>query len=332
MDAVSGARSVAGKASRRASCCGSSGASFDSDEIIAVAPFGDSAAIDAVALQKFLTRTPYGHASFLATYLSNGVRAVDAIEAAAAKYGLNPLVFIVRAQVDQGLVGELDYPSQAARVEYAFGCGCPGFGDCDPALGGFDLQLDCLGRAVRKDLDDIAARGHTSGGWGPRHASTSLDGIAVTPADASTAVLYTYTPRVGLGVAGGVWVFWNVWQSYATALDYAGPTDTQPPAPSQSIGDSCHQDEDCRAIDGASCDTSYPGGACTAPCTSGCPAATAQAPAVCVAAPNGAICLAGCDPSIAAPYRPQYACRAIAIAGAGDASDAGEMASVCVPE
>jgi hypothetical protein len=205
---------------------------FSPDEIVPVASFTDDATLAETAIQRFLEQTPYGGPSFLSSYSSNGTRADDAIMAAAAEYGLNPIVLLVRAEMNGGLIGLEVYPSDPSRVEYVFGCGCADSGsDCDPALAGFDVQVDCLASALRESLDAIAAAGHTDGGWGPGIAMTTLDGVRVTPADASTAALYQYTPAVDQGAAGGNWLFWNLWQKYASALGYKGATTAQAIAP-----------------------------------------------------------------------------------------------------
>jgi hypothetical protein len=193
------------------------GVQFDPNEIVDVGSFTDAITLDATSVQRFLAHTPYNRPSFLETYQSSGVRASDAILAAAQKYKLNPLVFLVRAEMDQGLIGEQFYPQPPTRVEYAFGCGCPGVGACEPRLAGFDVQVDCLARQLRASLDAIAANGATAGGWAPNKTSTTIDGVNVTPADASTAALYQYTPKVSKGSSGN-WLFWNVWQNYAAAM------------------------------------------------------------------------------------------------------------------
>ena len=204
------------------------GAPFDPNEIVDLGSFTDSDAFAAPDVAAFLSHTPYGGASFLATYDSNGIAADDAVVTAAAKYTLNPLVFLVRAEMDQGLIAASTYPSDPARVEYVFGCGCDGEGSCDPDYAGFDVQVDCFGAALRDDLDDIMANGQTPGGWAPMVATVTIDGVTVSPDDASTAALYQYTPVVAVGQAGGSWLFWNIWQIYAGALGYAGPTDVTP--------------------------------------------------------------------------------------------------------
>ena len=195
---------------------------FDPSAIVDVGAFSDGKSIDVSQVQQFLERTPYNRGSFLATYQSNGVRAADAIVRAASRYSLNPLVFLVRAEMAEGLVGEEFYPAPPARVEYVFDCGCTGSGSCDPSLAGFDNQVSCLGRALRASLDEIAQTGATAGQWAPGQPRLTLDGVTVTPADPATAALYQYTPIVALKKAGGNWLFWNLWQKYALAIGYFG--------------------------------------------------------------------------------------------------------------
>jgi hypothetical protein len=204
---------------------------FDPDEIVAPGPMEDSTTLGAAELTAFLQSTPYGQSSFLVDYASHGISAVSAMVSAAQTYSLNPLVFLVRAEMDQGIVGSSSYPSPPSRVEYAFGCGCAAPGDCDATYGGFDIQVDCLAAALRESLDAVAASGKTDGGWGPGITSTTLDGVEVTPEDASTASLYQYTPIVAVGQPGGNWLFWNLWQKYAAAFAYAGPIAHRAPAP-----------------------------------------------------------------------------------------------------
>ncbi|HEX7665713.1 MAG TPA: hypothetical protein VF407_14400, partial [Polyangiaceae bacterium] len=134
---------------------------FDPNEILDPASFSDTQTLLTVDIETFLLHGPYNRPSFLATYQSNGVRAADAVLASGQKYGINPLVFLVIAQLQQGLVGAQFYPSPTSRVEYAFGCGCGDSGGCDPALAGFDKQVDCLGRQLSMYASQLANGGYT---------------------------------------------------------------------------------------------------------------------------------------------------------------------------
>jgi hypothetical protein len=192
------------------------GTTFDKNEILDLASFTDTQ-IERDTLQCFLEHTPYSHPSFLSTYVSNGIRASDALIGVGAKYGINPFVLLVRLEVTQGLVEQAGYPAPSSRVEYVFRCGCVSADQCDPSLAGLDKQLDCLARELRASVDEVKANGMTPGGWGTRQAATTLDGEQVMPKDESTAALYQYEPIVGTGKRGN-WLFWNVWQKYAAAL------------------------------------------------------------------------------------------------------------------
>jgi hypothetical protein len=210
-------------------------------------------------------------------------------------------------------------------VEYVFGCGCArGTTQCDPALAGFDLQVDCLGRQLRANLDAVAASGHTPSGWAPGVAMSTLDGARVTPKDASTAALYDYAPLVAYQKAGGSWLFWNVWEKYATFLGYKGAGSVA--TPTASIGDACTVSGNC-AFTGGVCATNYPGGLCTAVCTGTCPSDPSSTPAFCADFQGqGGFCLPVCNPNASA-CRTGYSCLRVAQFG-----DGGAGAYVCSPQ
>ncbi len=301
------------------------GASFDGAEIVDSASFQDQGALDEAQVQALLQKTPYGAGSFLATYASHGVTAAGAIAVASERYALNPLVFLVRAQMDDGLVGESSYPSPSTRVEYAFGCGCIAPGQCDGVYAGFDVQVDCLGAALRESLDAVAAMGETDGGWGPGITSTTLDGVAVRPKDDSTSALYQYTPVVAQGQAGGNWLFWNLWRKYAAFARYGGAKG----APQGAwVGDACTASSAC-VFGGTAgtCATQFPGGLCTLSCTGSCPTATGEAQTFCASfGAQGGFCLAVCNP--ADPQcRTGYGCKSVAQAGSS-----GTSKYVCFPQ
>lgn len=266
-------------------------------------------------IQSFLKQTPYGTQSFLATYSSNGVSAATAIANAAITYQLNPLLFLVRAEMDQGLIAATSYPSPASRVEFVFGCGCSQSGvttSCDPQLAGFDKQVDCLGREIRSSLDSACGVTHlTSGGWGSGKTSTTIDGVDVTPENEGTAVLYQYTPFVLENRAGGNWFFWNVYQLYANAVGYPGSF-TQ-----AWVGDGCCGDSAC-AFPGGSCAVNVPGGMCTSACSTSQPCPTdPDRKAVCTSLSGQGFCLLDCS---ADPCRAGYLCQPVALVGGGQGS------------
>lgn len=280
---------------------------FDRNAVLDTASFTDVEGVDAAVLQRFLQKTPYERPSFLETYQSNGVRAADAMARAARTYRINPLVFLVFAQTRGGLVGERTYPFPPERVEYVFRCGCFQDGNCMPELAGFDRQVDCLGRALRVALDEIAANGQTTSGWGPDKTSQTLDGLKVTPANEATAALYDRTPVVAEKKEGGSWIFWNVWNNYALAIDYFGPIGG---VSGSWIGQPCQADGNC-GYEGGTCATNYPGGLCTLACEGDCPSQPDLPEAYCVAFPDGGYCFEVCNPGAPA-CREGYKCVRVA--------------------
>lgn len=300
-------------------------AKFDKNNLVDPASFADVESLDVQLVQKFLHRTPYDRSSFLETYQSNGLRASDAIMKAARTYRINPLVFLVYAEAAQGLLGEANYPFPPERVEYVFRCGCLQGDNCLPQLAGFDRQLDCLGRRLRKSLDDIAASGATASGWGPDRPGTTLDGQKVTPANDATAALYDYTPRVAPGGGAGTWLFWNVWNVYSVGIGYASPLAGG--SGGKWIGDACPAAESC-GFENPICATNYPDGLCTTSCDGTCPSQPKRADAFCVDYKSeGGFCLAVCNPGAPA-CRPGYKCLSVA-RYKGTAADAEH---VCYPE
>ncbi len=300
-------------------------AQFDRNTILDDASFTDVEGIDVVLIQKFLHKSPYDSTSFLETYQSNGVQAADAIARTARTYHINPLVFLVYAETTQGLVSAQQYPFPPNRVEYVFNCGCFGPDNCLPELAGFDRQIDCLGRNLRKALDDITANGTTAGGWGKDATSLTLDGQNVTPSTNATATLYDHTPVLAQGAAGGMWLFWNVWQNYASGIDYAGPIGGGGGA--EWIGDPCTASEQC-GFQSGTCATDYPGGLCTTSCQGDCPTQPDKPVAFCVAfKADAGFCFEICNPGAPA-CRQGYSC----INVARYKGNPGDTQHVCFPQ
>lgn len=301
------------------------GEPFDRDNVIDLAAFTDSESLDAVAIQKFLARTSYDEkASFLQTYQSNGVRASDAVIAAARQHRINPIVFLVLAQVAQGLIGERTYPFPPERVEYVFGCGCLEAHNCEPSRAGFDRQVDCLAKALRTALDDLKEHKKTAGGWARGEGRTTIDNVKVSPDNDATAVLYERLPRVAVGEGGGTWLFWSIWNRYAMKLEYSGPTGGS--LDGRWIGEPCVQDAMCASAEGAICATNYPDGMCTVPCKGECPSRDGKPETFCTQFDDGtAFCLPRCQIE-SSNCRKGYVCLRSAGATGGDSQE------VCRPE
>ncbi len=216
---------------------GGAGSSFDPNRLIADAAMLDDSVFSAAQIDAFLA-DPYedGLPSCLVHESFGGRSAGELIRQTATEYGLNPLFLLTHLQKESSLVGKLGTCSQIAMDE-AFGCGCPDGSGCAPQFSGFANQLDCAGDLTRSYLDDLAAGQSTVSGWAVGKAKSTLDPVTVTPANAATAVLYTYTPWVGNQDAGGNaapfgnYLFWQVWVQYAGTLGYSVPSGDQPPPP-----------------------------------------------------------------------------------------------------
>ena len=295
------------------------GLPFDPNLLIdSTASLTDSYALpDVDSVQQFLAVTPYDSESFLATYASNGVTAATAIVNASTTYQLNPLFFLVRAEVDQALISQKTYPSPASRVEYAFGCGCdevPSAANptprCDPLLAGFDKQVDCLARTMRSYLDGVCGTAQaTAGGWSTSSTMTTIDGVSVTPYNEGTAALYQYAPIVLQNKPGGNWFFWNVYQLFANFIAYPGALGEA------WVGDPCCGDATC-SYAGGTCVVNYPSGMCSAKCDTKTPCPTSGGRTADCAdfGSIGGYCLFDCSND---PCRPGYVCQSRTLIGGG---------------
>ncbi len=270
---------------------------FDPENVLSDGELTDSGALDADRIQAFLEKTHCGNRSSLADYTSNGKTAAQAMAEAASQYQINPIEFLTRIQMEQGLICN---PADQASLDRAFGCGCPDGQPCSPQFLGFDKQVACAAKSLRSYLDDIASDGETIAGWAPHKAKLSLDKYSVTPENAATAALYTYTPWV---YNGGNNLHFQVWNAIVAYLGKTPLVHTDS-KPKQSLrprtcseGDTaCHSDVDCHHGNpgaGVVCANSGPArGSCIEACHSD---------ADC---PSGSTCDTGASPhwKCSAPY------------------------------
>ena len=192
-------------------------ATFDKNLIVADEVFLDSGAVTGDAIQAFLESTPYHRPSWLANETIAGVRAADYIAQVAQEYGINPVLLLVRMQVEASLIGKSSRPSQY-QIDRALGCGCPDGSNCTSTYRGLGPQIEC-GATVMMKWHDASIDG--SGVWRVGRARRTLDGVTVTPRGHATAGLYAYTPWVLTGT-GGNWLVWNVTRRYLRYLDDSG--------------------------------------------------------------------------------------------------------------
>jgi hypothetical protein len=176
----------------------------------------DAGALDVAAVQAFLEVTPHGNRSVLADHRSGAVSAAEAFIAAATKHGINPLVLLTRAQLEQSLVGKSS--ASATSLDWAMGCGCPDGGECFEAMRGFATQVDCAAAKLRSYIEQQREGGETAGGWRVGKPKATLDGGLVTPSNMTTAAIYTYTPWLSSARTHA-----GLWRSYALHVGYVTP-------------------------------------------------------------------------------------------------------------
>ncbi|MFH1171491.1 MAG: hypothetical protein V1778_03065 [bacterium] len=194
-------------------------AAFSPDLLLADSDLEDGGAMSRSGIVSFLS----SHGSALATRRfetpDGSKSAALIIYEAGKRWTISQKYLLVRLQVEQSLITDPN-PSQQ-QLDWATGYSCRDGGTCDSRYKGFFLQVEMAAQVIRSEkyLGGIEKNGHTISGWGPNITKTTLDGISVTPQNAATAVLYTYTPWVGkygggdsrYGGSSLVWKKFNDW-------------------------------------------------------------------------------------------------------------------------
>ena len=234
---------------------------FNPNRLIEQSTFEDADFMSLEEIQTFLEETPYGHPSFLASYTWNGEPVAQIIYRVAQTFHINPLILLTKLQVESSLIFRTI--ADPFLVEVAMGCGCLDEGPtCGGAPLGFGRQIECAGSLFRAYLDSIEHMGVTISGWGTNVAKNTSEGITVTPQNAATAALYTYTPWILEG-SGGNWLFWNVYRKFSYNLFRSRPN-------YEWVGSICESKNSCPfesgacmiaqdlCMDGSQCDESFP--------------------------------------------------------------------------
>jgi hypothetical protein len=224
-------------------------AKFDKNNVLSNEALMDSTHITHAEVQRFLEKTPWGKRSALADYETpEGKRASVVMQEAAETFGINPLELLVRAQMEQRLVSRTlaevraDMKKAAGDgttdeevtdpIDIAFGCGCPHAPVCQTQrekYTGFENQAQCAAKLIADDMKIALGGKALRNGWRRSKAMTTEDGVSITPANEATAILYSYTPYVGAkgggnkSNVGGVYLHWDIWQSFAESLRYKAP-------------------------------------------------------------------------------------------------------------
>jgi MYXO-CTERM domain-containing protein len=168
------------------------GGAIDPNDLLIDAALTGGQTITAAQMQTFLASKGSALASYKDPNFGNQSAAQLIVSQSQASQ-INPVYLLARIQTESSLIES----GSLANLGAATGCACPDSGGCNPNLSGFGTQVQCAAQAIRGYLTDLATKGYTVSGWRVGVAKTTSDGCSVTPADASTAALYTYTPWVG---------------------------------------------------------------------------------------------------------------------------------------
>lgn len=186
-------------------------ADFNPNYIVSDDEMTDMTAMSQDDLSLFLLQR-----GFLGSYATKDVAGVkraasDIIWNAAVEFELNPQFLLVLLQREQSLVEDPN-PTQD-QLDWAMGYAvCDDCAKDDPQIQkykGFGNQVYYAAKRIRESyLTDIAATGMTVSGVGPGIV-TLIDDMDVTPFNAATAVLYTYTPHLhGNENFAHIWARW----------------------------------------------------------------------------------------------------------------------------
>lgn len=239
---------------------------FSPDRIIDDAVFTNSTSMDSGQIQAFLnSKVPicetwhaagYGQSppfTCLKDYSENGKSAAQIIFDTAQQYKINPQVFIVLLQKEQGLI--TDTWPLASQYRTATGYGCPDTAICDSQYFGLTNQLQWSGKMFRAILNNSSTwytpyiLGNNYIKWHPDFDSgrrspegkviweDRCGGSVVNIQNRSTQALYNYTPYqpnssalnagYGTGDACGAYgnrnfyLYFNDWFGSTIGPDYA---------------------------------------------------------------------------------------------------------------
>lgn len=201
-------------------------ADFSMNFIISDAEFTDGTSMSAAKIQEFLNLQTGMLKSFSMTTGNGTVKtAAQIIADAAVAHRISPRVILSNIQKESSMLTRTTFPKgQQYYLDWVVF-----YGWCDSCSSGtnkgFENQINASAAAFRRYLDQMA-RPHapyTISGWGPgitknvtclssdqsRGLCTAGEKVAITPVNAATAALYTYTPH-----PGGNKSFWTIWHGY----------------------------------------------------------------------------------------------------------------------
>lgn len=204
------------------------GSTFDMNRIITDDDMTDTT-MSAGRVQEFLNLREGILKSYSANVDGVSKTAAEIIASAAQAYLINPRVLLATIQKESSMLTRTSFATDSYRGSQQyyldwimFYSWCDSCTTGDNQYKGFANQINAAAGAFRRYLNQIADpnRGYTVSGWGPGItksvqclASDASRGlcetgatVTITPTNAATAGLYTYTPH-----PGGNYSFWKIW-------------------------------------------------------------------------------------------------------------------------
>lgn len=183
-------------------------AEFDPDYLISDSEITNYNAMDLGDIQRFLDRRP-GTLKNYVTVDKEGkqITAAETFYKTALDAMINPKYLLVLVQKEMSLLDD-DTPKQT-QYDWATGYGCPDGSGCNTRWQGFFKQVNSAALQTRDYVDNSQNYYYRPG------VTRTIDNIPVTPKNAATAGLYSYTPHVDCGGnCGGNKLFWDLWNRY----------------------------------------------------------------------------------------------------------------------
>lgn len=202
-------------------------AGFSINTVITDDQMNDYLSMSAGRIQEFLN----SQTGILKTYVAtDGRTAAQVIYDAAQASQISPKVLLVTVQKESSMITKSIFNTDAYSGSSQYYLDWITFyGWCDTCSTGLDKgfinQINATAAAFRRYLNLIASSGTSISGWGPtvtksvpclasdynngRQICTPGTNIDITPTNAATSALYTYTPH-----PGGNYAFWKIWKMF----------------------------------------------------------------------------------------------------------------------
>ncbi len=202
-------------------------AGFSVQTIIGDDQMNDYLSMSQGRIQEFLE----SQTGILKSYVGeDGRSAAKIIYDASVANQINPKVLLVTIQKESSMITRSDFSTTAYSGSSQYYLDWITFyGWCDSCSSGvskgFTNQINSTAAAFRRYLSLIASSGTSISGWGPgvtkstpcitsdfangRAICTPGTTLDITPTNAATSALYTYTPH-----PGGNYAFWTIWKNF----------------------------------------------------------------------------------------------------------------------